>query len=69
VWELPASWPPDPDSGGPGLKGDELGTLYRCTDFTITKVAWSIYDLEYYVYVEASDVKGWVALHLIEVIP
>ena len=51
------------------MKGDKLGTLYRCTDFTITKVAWSIYDLEYYVYAETSDVKGWVALHLIEVIP
>jgi hypothetical protein len=44
-------------------------TLEACATFAITKIAWSIYDLEYYVFVETSDVKGWVALHLIEVIP
>jgi hypothetical protein len=69
IWELPASFPPDPDSGGPGLKGEVLGTLYGCTAFAVTKVAWSIYDQEYYVYVETSGVKGWVALEIVEVIP
>jgi hypothetical protein len=69
VWELPASGPPDPNSGGPGLKGDRQGTLEPCVAFTITEIAWSIYNQEYYVYAETLDVKGWIALQYIEVIP
>jgi len=69
VFESPGSLPPDPNSGGRGLNGDVLGKLSPCETFTITKVAWSTYNQEYYVYAETSDARGWVGLYLIEVIP
>jgi hypothetical protein len=67
--EYPASIPPYPDSGGKGGRGRVLGEVSPCTHFTITQIAWSIYNREYYVYAETASAKGWIALHLIEVVP
>jgi hypothetical protein len=69
LFEHPASAPPDPDSGGSGGEGKVLGKVSPCTIFTITQVAWSVYNREYYVYAETTGAKGWIALRLIEVVP
>jgi hypothetical protein len=69
LFESPGSIPPDPNSGGRGGDGNVMGTVSPCAIFTITQVAWSTYNREYYVYAETSQAKGWLPVKYIEVIP
>ena len=69
VWELPGVEPSDPDSAYMGARGKRLGSLPSCTVVKVTDYAWSETDEEFWVYVEAADLEGWIALRLLDFVP
>lgn len=69
VWELPGVEPSDPNSAYMGARGERLGSLRPCTAVTIAGYAWSETDQEFWVYVEADRLEGWVPLSLVDLVP
>jgi hypothetical protein len=69
VWELPGLEPSDANSAYQGGRGQLRGKLSPCTPVKISKYTWSESDQEFYVYVEAADVQGWVVSDLISFKP
>lgn len=69
VWELPGVEPPDPNSAYMGARGERLGTLRPCAVATIASYAWSETDQEFWVYVDADGLEGWVPLNLVDLVP
>lgn len=66
LWELPGVDPADPNSAYQGDRGRELGTLAHCTAVTLTGYAWSRTDQEFWGYVKAKGLAGWVSLDLVD---
>jgi hypothetical protein len=53
------------DSDIQSVTGRSKGLLADCTPIMITRYEWSKTDREYYVYVKAGGVEGWVIPHLV----
>ena len=66
LWEYPGIVPATSDPSDPrSAKGQSKGLLAQCTPVVIRQIAWSQIDRDYYVYVEAGEISGWVTLDLI----
>ena len=66
LWEYPGKVPATVDPSDPrSAKGRSKGLLADCSPILIEHIAWSEIDREYYVYVVAEKISGWVTLSLI----
>lgn len=65
LWELPGLKSSDPNSAYRGNRGKQVGALRPCTPVAITGYEWSEADREFYVQIEADNLKGWIALSLL----
>jgi len=68
IWELPGLKLTD-DSDYYGDRGQRLGSLPFCTSVRAIKQIWSQSDKEFYIYIRANNLEGWITLDLLEPVP
>lgn len=65
LWSLPGRGAPDPDSGGSGFIGDQIGLVRNCESIQLIDFYWDPYEAEYWVKIESDDQIGWLAFKFI----
>ena len=65
LWSLPGSGVPDPDSGGSGHNGDQIGSVMNCESIQLIDSYWDPYTAEYWVKIESDEQIGWLAFEFI----
>ena len=60
VWEFPGTAPPDPESAPKGYRGAVVGYVTECQSVRVTDVSWSQWDGQFWVYIVAPQVNGWI---------